>query len=145
MSSYAVSIFLNHSILIAAIIGIIRFKFISRIFRPFLFIIWLGLLNESLSLLIIYNAGGNTINSNVFVLLEYLLILLQFYLWNGTNKIYYVLAASSGIIVWLADNFILNTITQNNSVFRIFSSFVILLFSINQINKLIIYEHGRLI
>jgi len=41
---------LNYSILIAAIIGIIRFKSIIRDYYPFIFIIWLGFSMKRLAL-----------------------------------------------------------------------------------------------
>lgn len=145
MYNYTISIFLNHSIIIAAIIGVIRFKYVIPGFYPFIFIIWLGLFNESLSLVMIYSIKNNTVNSNVFVLLEYFLILFQFYKWNDNNKKNYLLLGFFGIIIWIADNFIINSITQNNSLFRILYSFIIIFLSINQVNKILIFEKGILI
>ena len=145
MHSFIFSIVLNHSIIIAAIIGMVRFRYIIRNFYPFLFIIWLGLINESLSLVMIFSTRNNAINSNVFVVLEYLLILFQFYKWNGGDSRKYYFLACLGLIVWIADNFIINTITQNNSLFRSIYSLIIVFFSINQVNKIMIYEKGILI
>jgi hypothetical protein len=145
MSSFLLEIALNYSILIAAIIGIIRFKSIIRDYYPFIFIIWLGVFNETLSLVLIFTLGRNTINSNIFVLLEYLLIVYQFYKWNnkkGLKK--YVILALLGLAVWSADNLVLNSITHNNSLFRAFYSFLVVFFSIDQVNKLVIYERGPL-
>ena len=145
MSSFLLEIALNYSILIAAIIGIIRFKSIIRDYYPFIFIIWLGVFNETLSLVLIFTLGRNTVNSNIFVLLEYLLIVYQFYKWNnkkGLKK--YVILALLGLAVWSADNLVLNSITHNNSLFRAFYSFLVVFFSIDQVNKLIIYERGPL-
>ena len=145
MSSFLLEIALNYSILIAAIIGIIRFKSIIRDYYPFIFIIWLGFFNETLSLVLIFTLGRNTINSNIFVLLEYLLIVYQFYKWNnkkGLKK--YVILALLGLAVWSADNLVLNSITHNNSLFRAFYSFLVVFFSIDQVNKLVIYERGPL-
>jgi hypothetical protein len=145
MSSFLLEIALNYSILIAAIIGIIRFKSIIRDYYPFIFIIWLGVFNETLSLVLIFTLGRNTVNSNIFVLLEYLLIVYQFYKWNnkkGLKK--YVILALLGLAVWSADNLVLNSITHNNSLFRAFYSFLVVFFSIDQVNKLVIYERGPL-
>jgi len=140
MPDFLFDIVVNHSIVFAAIIGMIRFKSINSAYYPFLLIIWLGLANETLSLALIYTAGNNMANSNVYVLLEYWLILFQFYKWNDSSpKKYYVLAFL-GLAVWSTDNLVINTITQNNSLFRVFYSFIIVFFSIDQINKIIIYE-----
>ena len=145
MHNYVVSIILNHSITLAAIIGIARFRSIAPAYYPFLCIIWLGFLNESLSLFIIYNNRSNAVNSNVFVLAEYLLTLLQFYKWNNHLARRYYAAALAGVIVWVADNFTLHSISDNNSLFRVYYSLAVVFLSINQVNKLIIYEKGSLL
>lgn len=144
MISFILDIVVNYSILIPAIIGIIRFKSIIREYRPFLFIIWLGVINETLSLIFIFTLGSNTVNSNIFVLLEYLLIVYQFYKWNNKGLKKYMILALLGLAVWSADNLVLNSITHNNSLFRVFYSFLVVFFSIDQVNKLIIYERGPL-
>ena len=145
MDNYIIRVVFNHSIIIAVIIAMIRFKSIISDYYPFIFIIWLGLVNESLSLIMIYSNRSNAINSNVFVLLEYGLILFQFYKWNDSNSKKYYLLAGLGLLIWIADNFIINSIAQNNSLFRVFYSFVIVFFSIDQVNKMIIYEKGVLL
>lgn len=146
MRGYIVNILLNHSISIAAIAGACRIKKIDSSYYPFVFLIWIGFLNETLSLILIYTIKSNTINSNIYVLFEYILILFQFYKWNGSNdrRLYYFFALT-GLLVWIADNLMLNSISGNNSIFRIFYSSVITFFSINFIKKLITYEDGNLI
>ena len=145
MNNYWLRIFFNYSIIIAAIIAIFRFKTIMADYYPFIFFIWLGLFNEILSLLLIYNYQSNTVNSNIYVLMEYLVLLWQFYKWSdGSSKRYYWLAAF-GITVWITDNFILNTISDNNSIFRVFYSFIIIFFSIDKVNNLLIFEYGNLL
>src|SRR5665213_2501906 len=119
MHSYTLSIFLNHSIILAAILSVIRYKKIKRSFYPFVYLIWLGLINESVSLLLDYTSGNNALNSNVYVLLEYFIILYQFHKWNeDSSRKKYFLLACIGLVIWIADNFIMNTIIQNNSLFR---------------------------
>ena len=145
MISLICDVVINYSILIAAIIGIIRFKSIIRDYYPFIFMIWLGVLNETLSLIFIFTVGSNTFNSNIFVLLECLLILYQFYRWNDNGIKKYAILALIALGIWIADNLVLNSITDNNSLFRAFYSFLVVFFSIDQVNKLIIYERGPLL
>jgi hypothetical protein len=145
MHNFSISIALNLSIIFAAIAGLIRVRRISPVYYPFLIIVWFGLLNEILSIVMAYSIRNNSINSNVFVLIEYLLLLWQFYKWNDGNRKKYYLLACIGTLVWVADNLLINSLSQNNSTFRIFYSFIIVLLSINQINKIIIYEKGALI
>jgi len=145
MHNYWLRIVFNYSIVIAAIIAIFRFKSIMADYYPFIFFIWLGLFNEILSLLLIYNYESNTVNSNLYVLVEYLLLLWQFYKWsdNGSKRYYWL--AGIGIAVWIADNFIINTIFHNNSVFRVFYSFIIIFFSIDKVNNLLVFEYSNLL
>ena len=141
---YYMSIFLNHSIVIPAILGLVRFRHILSTFYPFIWLIWLGTLNETLSLLMIHTRGSNTVNSNVFVLLEYLLILLQFFKWNNRGRRTYLVLAALGVGVWIADNAIIHHIYNNNSLFRVCAAFTILFISIDQANKVMIFEPGKL-
>jgi hypothetical protein len=138
------TIFYNHSIAIAAVIACFRIRSVTSDFYPFIIMIWLGLLNESVSLALIFNGSGNAVNSNIFVLLEFLLILFQFYKWNHGHFSKYSLIAFAGLVVWITDNLLLNTVQQNNSLFRVFYSFTILLFSIDHINRIIIFQNSRL-
>jgi hypothetical protein len=109
-------------------------------YRPFLWLIWLGVLNETLSVLSIYNIRSNAVNSNVYVLLEYGLILVQFYRWNDSKAGKYLVLALLGLMVWVADNLLINHITQNNSWFRVFYSFVIVFFSIDLLNRILVFD-----
>jgi len=79
------------------------------------------------------------------VFAEYVLILFHFGKWNeGFDRKYY-LPAGIGMIVWIADNLVVHQINQDNSLFRIFYSFIIVLFSIQQINKLVLAERKDIV
>lgn len=144
MSTLIIDILIGYSILIAAGIGIIRFNSIANEFYPFLFMTRLGTLNETLSLVFIFTTGSNTVNSNIFVLPEYLLIVYQFYRWsNGAIKKYAVLALL-GVALWITDNLVLNTVNDNNGLFRAFLAFVAVFLSMDQVNKLLICEREPL-
>lgn len=145
MHGFLLNIFLNHSIAIAALAGAVRFKTVFKNFQPFLLFIWLGLINETLSLILIYSKGSNTVNSNIYVLLECILILYQFYTWASITQTLCFYLATAAVLVWIADNLMLHRISGNNSAFRIFYSFIIVCCSINQVNKLLINERFNLI
>lgn len=145
MNFFLFKIALNYTVLIPALIGIIRFKKILPDFYPFVFLIWMGWLNESLNIIMVYTYHSNTVNSNLYVILEYGLILLQFYKWNGTYIKKYWILSVIGVAVWLIDNSFIHSITENNSLFRVFLSFVVVFLSIDQINKILIFERGPLL
>lgn len=137
----AFSIICSHSILIASVIAIFRIKVVIKDFYPFLFLLWLGLLNETISLAFLYTRHANAVNSNIFGLLEFLLILYQFYRWNYSEPVKYFIIAFAGLTVWISDNFLINSIAQNNSLFRVTYSVIILLFSVAQINKINVFQN----
>lgn len=145
MNYYILGLILSYSVLFGAIAGIIRFKYIVRDFYPFLFVIFLGAVNELISTVRIYNVGTNAINGNVYVLVEYLLIIYQFFKWDLFRRRFLFFLAAVGIFIWATDNFILNSIVQNNSLFRTFYSLVIVMLSTNELSKLLVYERGPLI
>lgn len=144
MFALIIDIIIGYSILIAAGIGILRFSAIAREYYPFLFLLWLGTLNETLSLVFIFTGGSNTINSNIFVLLEYLLIVHQFYYWSSNGIKKYMLLAVFGVTLWITDNLVINNISDDNSLFRAFLSFAAVFLGMDQVKRLLIYERDPL-
>lgn len=142
MNYMTFSIICSHSILIASVIAFFRIKVVLKDFYPFILLLWLGLLNETISLAFLYNRQSNAVNSNIYVMVEFLLILYQFYRWNTSGLVKYLMVAVAGIAVWVTDNFVINSLSQNNSIFRVFYSLMILLCSAAQINKIEIFENG---
>lgn len=145
MQGFAINVFLSCSILLPAAVAIFRIRFIDHNFYPFIFLVWLGLINEVLSIVLAYTIRNNSTNSNIYTLFEYALILFQFYKWDELTLKRYYFFVVLGLVVWTGDNLIFNSISSDNSVFRIFYSFIIIFFSINQINKTVIYEMRSLI
>ena len=145
MKSYYINIILNHSILIPAVAGIIRSRSTLSSFYPFLLFIWLAAVNETVSLILILSVGSNTVTSNIYVLLEFLILLRQFYQWNEDRLRKLLFFAAIGIVVWIADNIVLHSIGDSNSVFRSYYSLIILLFSIDETNHIIMIEKKSLL
>lgn len=135
---------LNHSIVLAAVIGIARCRVYGPKWYPFLALVWLALVNESLSLYLLYRVHNNMVNSNIYTLLEYGLILLQMYNWNKPGKKLYALLAVAGTMIWVADNMVLHSLKDDNSFFRVCYSFIVVFLSIGQLNIRIITHKSLL-
>jgi len=135
------------SIVIAAIIGAWRFKNINAVFRPFLFCLWLGLLNEIVSLIAAKTIHNTAVNGNLYVLFESLLLLWQFRRWGlfGRHRAVFYLIGCILLLVWLFENFILFSIVQFSSWFRIIYSFIVVLLSVSMLNRQILVEKGPLL
>ncbi len=135
------------SIFAACMIGIFRFGKVLPAYRPFLLFIWVGAGNELLSVVCISVTDNNVPNSNIYVLMEYLLLLYVFYNWNlaktRKTKIRYLLLLSGGLSAWILDNLVVNSLFTINCTFRVIYSIIILLLSINQINKLTVFAKKK--
>ncbi len=145
MSYYGWSIVLNHSIVLAAIAGIVRVKYILKRYLPFLLFVWLALVNETVSVWLVEQHQSNDINSNIYVLCEYLILLYQFYKWGGCPAKKLSFFAGFGIAVWITDNFILHSIAENNSLFRSVYALILLFFSIDRMNSVIVFQNRNLL
>ena len=146
MNFYIVIAF-SLSIIVPAIIGLIRFKKINEAYHPFIFYIWVGAFNEIFGLIMMYTIKSNIVNLNFYLLAESLLLLWQFTRWGLFNKnsFWVKLIIASLIIVWLIENFIISSITKYDSYFCIYNATINTFMSINIINKLISTERRSLL
>lgn len=138
---------LSYSIAVAAIAGLIRYQQVDRSFHPFIILLWIGLANEIIGTLLIARSLPNALNSNIYVLAEALLILFFFErlgLFARKKKLFYLILVIFSL-TWSWENFIYGSIHRFGSYFRIFYSFVIVLMSINLLNRLIYEEKKKLV
>jgi len=144
---YLFSLISGYSIIIAGIIGLIRFKNIPPAYQPFVYFTWLALINESISGLLISLHIYNNVNGNIYVYFEAVLFIRLFYNWGSLRgKPWHVPALCGALLlIWCFDNFIWHTITNSNSLFRICYSFVLVFLAINYLNIMIISERGNML
>ena len=147
MSTYSIVILFSFSISIAAIIGLIRFRKINPAYYPFLYCIWIGLLNEIVSYIITHNKHSNAINNNIYVLIESLLITWQFKNWGLFHRTRYLFAGilSGFVLLWTAEILFVEGIKLTISYFRIVYSFVIVLMSLPIINRELLRERKNIL
>jgi hypothetical protein len=136
-----ISLISTFSIVIAAVLGVIRFSKVEQSYYPFIYICWLALLVEIVAYF--YQTPDSTLwPSNVYVLLEGLLFTWQFQKWGSFNSkpwiFYTVLALITGL--WVADNFFVGNIHLLSSHYRIGYSVVLVILAIDHINQLIVRE-----
>lgn len=145
--SHTLSAILSFSIAIAAIISWIRFSKINPVYYPFIYCLWIGLLNEIISYFLINAGYHNAINNNIYTLIESILILWQFKKWGAFERLRF--AFPTGIIAfvlaWVANNFFISWITHFTLYFRVLYSFVFVLLSINVLNSLLVLERKNLL
>jgi hypothetical protein len=137
----------SYSIVPAAVIALFRYRKAIATDRPFLYVIWASLLNEIVSSIAI-NAGlSNAFNSNIYVLVEWWLLIWLFYNWtrNKKRKWHYLYGGIIASIVWGYDNFFAGNMYMFNSLLRIVYSFILVLIAIDRMNALIVLERRNIV
>jgi hypothetical protein len=143
--NYYLIVTFSFSILIAGIIGLFRFTKIQKSYYPFLFFVWLGTLNEIVSFLIVQHGGKSIVNNNIYVLLEALVILYFFQMNQFLKKWVTVTASILFIVGWAIELFFIRNLHEVGIYFRIGYSFVIVLISIETINKILVTGEKQLL
>src|SRR5689334_1808929 len=69
------TVFLSSSIYLAGALAFIRFGRIGKVYYPFIFLIWLGCINETISYVLVINHNYNVVNGVIYDLLESLMLL----------------------------------------------------------------------
>lgn len=134
----------SSTILLPAIIAVIRFRNIEKSFYPFIICLWVGTLNEIASVVVSWLGYSTILNNNIYVLAEALLILWQFKEWglfHGYKKSYNTLM-SLLVTVWFFEN---NNITELGKLtlhFRLVYSLMIVILSI-QLNTGLVFTYKK--
>ena len=126
--------------------AIVRFHHVSKIFYPFIFLIWIGVFNEALGSFLVSRGHFNIINTNIYCLFESI-----FLLWFFQNikvfkiPILFPIIIALSCLIWTVEVFFVNPFgSAFSSYFNIFYSFILVLLSITSINKLLIEEKNLL-
>lgn len=144
--SFTIVVILALSILIAGVIGILRFNQITDVYRPFIYLIWVGCFNELLSLYLILNHHYSIIPYTMYPLLESLFLLWFFQkLGIFTRKIILPLLIALFIAVWFTESTLLHRFGSSFTFyFNILYGLVTVLLSIRAINNLLFTEKDLL-
>lgn len=137
----------SYSVYVALVFTIVRFRKIHRSYRPFLFIIIAASITEAVSFVQIRVLNtGNAVTSNTFSLVEAVLWIWQFSLWNPTRmKNHVPVTLVCGLtVLWLVENIVLRKINTFSSLYGITASFIFVFLAINEVNKLIVEEKRNL-
>lgn len=127
-------ILLNFTLLPAALTGLARWRVVGRDWTPFILLLWIGLINECLSLYRYLHGLNPAPNNNIYTLLEFLFLLWQFGRWHPARVRLYVLCAVAGTLTWVLDNLVLHTLSRDNGLFRAAYGFTLVILSMEQAN-----------
>jgi hypothetical protein len=147
MSLYEIAVLLGFSIVIALVIGIVRFKKIAVIFYPFVYVIGLGFVNHLLNIFMVSYFRTNAVNGNIYVLLEVSLYQWLFVNWGLFKKrnLFPLMITVTLIFSWLVDNLMIHSLQTPNAGFRILSSLLVVILSVEQIVRLLPNAKGNIL
>lgn len=131
--------------MIALILMYAKRKQIKEQYVLYVVFMVLAFLSESTLQSLVLAGYTTAVVSNIYVLFEFITLLGLFYQWSSKRNlaVFYAILAS-GVVIWVVDNFFFSTIRITNSYFRIYYAAVLILCSINQLNKVIFSETGNL-
>jgi len=140
---------LSMVVLFPWIAGLVRFRNMRKMYRPFILLITIAVLTEIISRITINNFHtNNNAIINIYSLIEYVLIITQFYYWryHSRTRRWYPYFGLFCVIIWIIENLVMGHVMKDvGTVFRVSSSFIVVILTINEINYLIINENRNLL
>jgi len=137
---------LSLSILIPMIIGLVRYGLIPVSYRPLLYLLFIGFINEMVCYFFFYNSS-NALPTNIYFLCEFLLYALQFRKWKNilrNNWLFKSLVFGMSAL-WFTENIVFQKIIIFSPLFQVCYSFMLVLIAVNQLNWLIVNEKSNII
>ena len=144
--NYYTALILSSSILIPAIIGIFRYSQISMVYRPFIYLIWIGCLAEILSFYFAYVYHNNAAVGAIYRLCESIFLVWFFHrlgIFNNHKNLFYVLTGLF-VITWFVDFFFRKSFSNFTFYFDMAYALIIVLLSIRAVNDLLFVEKDLL-
>ena len=135
-------------VIIPLVTGLIRFNKTVASFQPFLLLLSLAFLSETISFICIsIMETSNAVPLNLYGLAESMVIVYQFFIWGTLKRkrALFIGLLSGFAAVWITENIIFNKIETFSPYFRVTYAFVTVLLSINEINYLIVKDNKSLL
>src|SRR5215475_12099885 len=110
---HIINFVISQSILIPIIIGLFKLKIIWPTYWPFYVDLIAGIATEIISFIMIQHQSSNAVPTNIFVLIEWLLIVYQFHLWGflKKKKNIFVILWLIPVLIWIIENLVFKRIT----------------------------------
>jgi hypothetical protein len=139
--SYLVIVLLSYSIFVAGIIGAFRFNQIREIYKPFIYLIWIGCLNEAISTYLMFSGYYTIFNGTIYEICESIFLLWFFKKLRVLKTKAFYLLLSAFVVLWLTEVFFKTHLkTSFTYYFNAVYYFCIVLLSIRAINNLLFTE-----
>jgi hypothetical protein len=145
MQFYSEALF-SFSILPAALIGALRMPRMRHSYRPFIFLLWMGLAHEMVVIWMSYQGFGHGLVTNMYLLIKAMMLLWQFWFWSDrTSRWTYSWAAALLVLIWVAESMIRADLFVINSYFVIASSLLIIFLALNRLAQMVVTQSRQLL
>jgi len=131
-------------ILLPLVTGLFRFKRIPVSWRPIIYLLFIGLINELVSFIFLYNHSA--IPNNIYCLFDFVFLFWQFRNWGNilrNEKLFYSLLILL-CLIWLAENVLYQRIGMYSPIYRIAYSLTLILLAVNQMNWVIVNDTSNI-
>lgn len=145
MTTWSIFVLLNFTALLAPLVLLLRWRYITADYFPFVLVSFLAAANEILSYCLINAGKTNTLTSNIYVLLEFFFWLWQFYRWSPAPKPLFCLLGLTALLTWCLGNCLIRVPSGNNSLFRVVTSTMMLFLAIDTINRRLVGSRVNLL
>lgn len=131
---------------ITGIFAWLKWKKSDENYKPFLAILMVGAVTEIINFLCGRIFQNNRPSTNIYVLVAALLWLFQFSKWNTFGKYprISIYLAISIILAWIWNLFYVDGILNLLIHYRVYSSFILVILSVHQLNYYIVHYKGDL-
>lgn len=132
---------MGYSIVPAAILALLRMRRIDPDFYPFIICTWIATANEILSVVLQRHGLHTSVNNNVYVLLESVLIVAVLQKFGAFGRRYMYFVTLSGLsILWFTENIITGELHLIHSGFRLSYAILVVILSTQVACRLILSE-----
>ncbi|HTJ12470.1 MAG TPA: hypothetical protein VL547_10615 [Dinghuibacter sp.] len=151
MNNEIYSFLLSQILLIPLCAALIRLRKIEKTYEPFIFMLALGAIQEVISFWLIRGLHRtNAPSVNIYGLLECGLLFWQFYAWNSfgsryTRRKWFFALQGGSLVLWICCNLVFFHLNDFDlPLYRILYPFVVVLLSVNEINRMITHDNRNL-
>lgn len=131
------------TIFIPGVIAVFKFSYVRNIYRPFIYLIWIGCANEVISIYCAFRFHNNIANNIIYTFIESLFLLWFFKglgIFHG-KKHFLIFLIILFVGVWVAESTIANPFgSRYTSYFDTIYAFCVVMFSIDVINRMLLTE-----
>ncbi len=139
---------LSQSILIAFIIGIVRYRKIDPAYYPFLYYTFAAVMMELLAhVFTLYNRPDLHLPAlHIYSYLEFCLFTWLFHNWGLFNRqrTVFISILLAFLIFWIISSFFIHGFHELNYYFLTGYSFALIFFSVSTFNKVVVHERGNI-